>query len=48
MSLQRDLSKRSTQGKLVVAQNSGHYIQLDRPDVVIGTIREVVMEVQAS
>jgi pimeloyl-ACP methyl ester carboxylesterase len=44
MSLQTDLSRRSSRGKLVVAQNSGHSIQNDRPDLVIASIREVVLE----
>jgi pimeloyl-ACP methyl ester carboxylesterase len=32
----------SCRGELVVAQGAGHYIQLDRPDVVIGAIERVV------
>jgi len=46
MSLQTDLSRRSSQGKLVVAQNSGHFIQIDRPDVVIASIHEIILETQ--
>jgi pimeloyl-ACP methyl ester carboxylesterase len=37
-----ELMQRSTNSKLVVAENSGHYITIDRPDVVIGAIRQVV------
>jgi pimeloyl-ACP methyl ester carboxylesterase len=44
MSLQTDLSRRSARGKLVVAQNSGHFIQNDRPDLVIASIHEIVLE----
>jgi hypothetical protein len=44
MSLQTELSRRSSLGKLVVAQNSGHSIQSDRPDLVITSIHEVVLE----
>ncbi|HEX6108933.1 MAG TPA: alpha/beta hydrolase [Ktedonobacteraceae bacterium] len=46
MNLQTDLSRRSSRGKLVVAQNSGHFIQNDRPDLVIASIREIVQETQ--
>lgn len=46
MDLQADLSRRSSRGKLVVAQNSGHFIQIDRPDLVIASIREIVQETQ--
>jgi pimeloyl-ACP methyl ester carboxylesterase len=46
MSLQTDLTRRSSRGKLVVAQNSGHFIQNDRPDLVITSIHEIIMETQ--
>ena len=32
----------SSHGKLVAAPDSGHWIQLDRPDLVVQAIREVV------
>ena len=32
----------SSNGKQVVVPDSSHYIMVDRPDVVIGAIREVV------
>lgn len=44
MSLQSDLSQLSSRGRLVVAQNSGHFIQNDRPDLVIASIHEILME----
>lgn len=44
MSLQTDLSRRSSKGKLVIAHNSGHFIQIDRPDLVVASIREIVLE----
>lgn len=44
MNLQTDLSRRSSGGKLVVAQNSSHFIQNDRPDLVIASIREIITE----
>ncbi len=39
---QEDLSKRSPQGELRVAENSGHFIQRDQPDVVVQAIRDVI------
>ena len=40
--MQEELSRLSTRGTLVIARNSGHYIQLDRPDVVIDAVHKVV------
>jgi pimeloyl-ACP methyl ester carboxylesterase len=40
--LQRDLVSRSPQGRLVVAEHSGHFVQTDQPDAVVSAIREVV------
>jgi pimeloyl-ACP methyl ester carboxylesterase len=45
--MQTELAKLSTRGTQVIAKNSGHYIQLDRPDVVIEGIRNVVGQVRA-
>lgn len=39
--MQLELTALSSQGQRVVAQKSGHSIQLDQPDLVIGAIREV-------
>lgn len=44
MSLQTDLAKRSSRGQLILAQNSGHSIQDDRPDLVISSIHVVVLQ----
>lgn len=41
--LQAALAHTSIRGKQIVAMDSGHTIQLDRPDLVIGAIREMVM-----
>ena len=41
-SMQEDLAHLSTRGTRTVAKNSGHYIQIDRPDVVIDAVRNVV------
>jgi hypothetical protein len=44
MSLQTDLSKRSSKGKLIIANNSNHFIQNDRPDLVIQSIHQVIQD----
>jgi len=40
--MQEELTQLSTAGKQVTAKNSGHYIQLDRPDLVVDAVRTVV------
>ncbi len=40
--MQEELSHLSTRGTRTVAKNSAHYIQLDRPDVVIEAVHSVV------
>ena len=40
--LQEELTHLSTNGSRVVATGSTHYVQLDRPDVVIGAIQKVL------
>jgi pimeloyl-ACP methyl ester carboxylesterase len=42
MELHDDLARLSTKGINRVVPNAGHYIQFDRPDVVIDAVREVV------
>jgi pimeloyl-ACP methyl ester carboxylesterase len=42
----QELVQHATNGKLVVAEKSGHYIPFDRPDVVIDAIRQVVERVR--
>jgi pimeloyl-ACP methyl ester carboxylesterase len=42
------LARRSTQGKNVAVPDSGHYIQIDQPTVVVGAIRDVVNQVRGS
>ncbi len=36
------LVERSANGRLIVAEDSGHYIQFERPDLVIAAVRQVV------
>jgi pimeloyl-ACP methyl ester carboxylesterase len=42
--MQEELSHLSTCGTHTVAERSGHYIQLDRPDVVIEAVHQVLEE----
>jgi pimeloyl-ACP methyl ester carboxylesterase len=46
--MQEELAHMSTRGKQTVAKNSGHYIQIDRPDMVVDAIREIVEQARAS
>lgn len=40
--MQEELAHLSTRGTQAIAKNSAHYIQLDRPDLVIDAVRSVV------
>jgi pimeloyl-ACP methyl ester carboxylesterase len=40
--MQQELAHLSTRGTQVIAKNSAHYIQIDRPDLVIDAVRNVV------
>jgi pimeloyl-ACP methyl ester carboxylesterase len=44
--LETELASRSTKGKLVMVEQSGHHIQHDRPEAVIAAIRKVVEAVR--
>jgi pimeloyl-ACP methyl ester carboxylesterase len=46
--MQEELSHLSTAGTHVIARNSGHYIQIDRPEVVIEAVRTVVDQARQS
>lgn len=46
--MQEDLAHLSIRGTQGIAKNSGHYIQEDRPDLVIDTIHRVVNEARPS
>jgi len=46
--MQEELAHLSTRGTQTIAKNSAHYIQIDRPDVVIDAIRQVVAEARAA
>jgi len=40
--MQKELAHLSTRGTQTIAKNSSHYIQIDRPDVVVEAVRNVV------
>ncbi len=44
--MQEELAHLSTRGTQTIAKNSAHYIQLDRPDVLIDAVRTVVQQVR--
>ena len=46
--MQEELAHLSTRGTQVIAKNSSHYIQLDRPDVVIDAVRVVVEQARVA
>lgn len=48
LELQRELAGRSSQGRLIVAEKSGHYVHLEEPGLVIQAIRDVVLKPVAS
>ncbi len=45
--MQEELAHLSTRGTQVIAKNSSHYIQMDRPDIVIDAVRNVVDQARA-
>ena len=44
--LPSELALQSARGEKIVAEKSGHFIQLDQPELVIDAIHEVVEAVQ--
>ena len=46
--LQPKLARLSSRGRQVIVEDSGHAIQFDAPDAVIGAIREIVAESRAA
>jgi pimeloyl-ACP methyl ester carboxylesterase len=46
--MQEELAHLSTRSTHVIAKNSSHYIQADRPDIVIEAVRGVVDQVRAA
>jgi hypothetical protein len=46
--MQEELAHLSTRGTQVIAKNSSHYIQSDRPEMVIDAVRDVVDQARAA
>lgn len=44
--LQESLARRSTQGRHIIAANSGHWIPLDEPEIIVTAVREVVHSIK--
>jgi pimeloyl-ACP methyl ester carboxylesterase len=42
LELQRELATRSPRGEQIVAKRSGHFVQIDEPQLVIDGIRRMV------
>jgi pimeloyl-ACP methyl ester carboxylesterase len=42
--MQEDLSHLSTRGRQTIAKGSAHYIQIDRPEVVIAAVRDIAAQ----
>ena len=45
-SQQYELSTLSSRGKIVVAESSGHLIQLDQPELVVELVKELVEAIE--
>lgn len=48
LELQQELVRRSSRGKQIIAEKSGHNIHRDQPELVIDAIREVVEEAKSA
>jgi pimeloyl-ACP methyl ester carboxylesterase len=46
--MQEELAHLSTRGTQMIAKNSGHYIQIDRPEIVIDAVHNVVEQARAA
>ncbi len=46
--MQEDLARLSSKGTQTIAKNSGHYIQIDRPEAVVDAVRSVVEQARAA
>jgi pimeloyl-ACP methyl ester carboxylesterase len=42
VNLQRELTNISTRGTFILAEKSGHFIQLDQPELVVESVHQVV------
>jgi len=48
LELQKELVGRSSRGKQIIAEKSGHYIQQDQPELVVDAIRQVMDKIKAA
>jgi pimeloyl-ACP methyl ester carboxylesterase len=48
LALHEALARRSSRGRHTVARDSGHWIPLDEPDIVVQAIRDIVLAVRSS
>jgi pimeloyl-ACP methyl ester carboxylesterase len=48
LEMQRDLVRRSSRGRQIMAEKSGHFIHQDQPELVINAIRQVIEEVKSN
>jgi pimeloyl-ACP methyl ester carboxylesterase len=46
--MQEELAHLSTRGTQMIAKNSGHYIQIDRPEIVIDAVHNVLEQARAA
>ena len=46
--LQKDLARKSSYGKHIVAQDSGHMIPLDRPDIIVQVVQDMIDQLHLS
>lgn len=46
--MQEDLAHLSMRGTQMIAKNSAHYIQIDRPDVVVEAVRKIVEQARSA
>ncbi len=45
--MQEELAHLSTRGTQAIAKHSSHYIQIDRPDVVVDAVHNIVEQARA-
>ena len=45
-SVQENLKRLSTRSIRIVARNSGHYVMIDRPDLITNNVRQLVFEIR--
>lgn len=46
--LQAELARRSRNGKQIIIEKSGHYIQFEQPEIVIDSVRQVIESIRGN